>query len=65
MGVFRLYRNWRRGYWRPFAPQVSGTEIGDKLNAIEYELQALNRDLARVGYTAPETNRTTASSTCG
>ena len=49
MRVWRMFKNWRRGYWRPFEVNVSVADVAEKLNVAEYELQCLTRDLVQVG----------------
>lgn len=50
MRVWRMYKRWRSGYWRPIEVSGRGATISDRLDAVEYELESLNRDLARIGY---------------
>ncbi len=49
MGVLRMYRKWRSGYWRPIDVEANGAAISQRLDAVEYELKSLNRDLAGIG----------------
>jgi hypothetical protein len=49
MGVLRMYWKWRSGYWRPIEIDANGAGISQHLDAVEYELKSLNRDLARIG----------------
>jgi hypothetical protein len=53
MRVWRMYRKWRSGYWRPIEAEATGAAIADRLDAVEYELKSLNRDLARIGCHRP------------
>lgn len=49
MRVWRMYKRWRAGYWQPIEIDATGAAISDRLDAVEYELNSLSRDLARIG----------------
>jgi|CXWK01.1.fsa_nt_gi hypothetical protein len=53
MGVLRTLKKWQSGYWKPIGAEKNCAGIAQRLDAVEYELNCLNRDLARIGVTAP------------
>lgn len=57
MGVLRTLKKWRSGYWKPIGAEQNSAGIAQRLDAVEYELNCLNRDLARIGVERSKTQR--------
>lgn len=57
MRMWRMYKQWRFGYGQPADVLGTGAAIKDRLDSAADELNALNRDLARIGCRRKDSQR--------